>query len=207
MRNLFEIRVNLHHVMQAIVTVLAVINPMVCGSILLSLTPKMDRASQRRLASKASIGILLILGASALAGQTILHALGISVEVFEVVGGVIIAYMGFNMLSGGKAFRPQTSEGDQGGNVRLAPLMMFAAGPGTIAAVVTLAPTRPMARHPQQSLPPSWAQRLRSRPCCLQFKSAGVSGNRLKPGSLGSWVSSSHPWACNSFWGDLKRFC
>ncbi len=126
---------NPHHVIQAIVTVLAVINPIVCGSIFLSLTPKMDRASQRRLASKAATGILVILVASALAGQTVLHALGISLEVFEVVGGVIIAYMGFNMLSGG----PKTSQGDQGGSVRLAPLMMFAAGPGTIAAVVTLA--------------------------------------------------------------------
>ncbi len=130
---------NPHHVIQAIVTVLAVINPIVCGSIFLSLTPKMDRASQRRLASKAATGILVILVASALAGQVVLHALGISLEVFEVVGGVIIAYMGFNMLSGGEVFQPKTSQGDQGGNVRLAPLMMFAAGPGTIAAVVTLA--------------------------------------------------------------------
>jgi len=131
--------VNLHHVLQAIVTVLAVINPMVCGSIFLSLTPNVDRASQRRLASKVSIGILVILGASALVGQAVLQALGISLEVFEVVGGVIIAYMGFNMLSGGSAFRPPTSKRKQGTDVQLTPLMMFAAGPGTIAAVVTLA--------------------------------------------------------------------
>jgi multiple antibiotic resistance protein len=131
--------VNLHHLLQAIVTVLAVINPMVCGSIFLSLTPNVDRASQRRLASKVFIGILVILGASALAGQAVLQALGISLEVFEVVGGVIIAYMGFNMLGGGSAFRPPTSKGEQDTNVQLTPLMMFAAGPGTIAAVVTLA--------------------------------------------------------------------
>jgi hypothetical protein len=33
--------VNLHHMVQAIVTVLAVINSVVCGSIFLTLTPKL----------------------------------------------------------------------------------------------------------------------------------------------------------------------
>jgi small neutral amino acid transporter SnatA (MarC family) len=60
---------------------------------LLEPDPKMDRASQRRLANKAAIGIFVILGVSALVGQVMLHALSISLEVFEVVGGVIIAYM------------------------------------------------------------------------------------------------------------------
>jgi hypothetical protein len=39
---------NLHHMVQAIVTVLAVINPVVCGSIFLTLTPKLAVAQRRR---------------------------------------------------------------------------------------------------------------------------------------------------------------
>ena len=35
---------NLHQILQAIVTVLAVINPVVCGSLFLNLTPNSDRA-------------------------------------------------------------------------------------------------------------------------------------------------------------------
>ena len=38
---------NLSHMVQAIVTVLAVINPVVCGSIFLTLTPKLALAQRR----------------------------------------------------------------------------------------------------------------------------------------------------------------
>ncbi len=131
--------INLHHMTQAIVTVLAVINPMVCGSIFLSLTAKMERSQQRRWAGKASLEILIVLGVSALVGHAVLRAFGISLEVFQIVGGIIIAYMGFNMLSGRSTFgRQPPPEGESDTGVRLAPLLMFAAGPGTIATVVTL---------------------------------------------------------------------
>jgi putative Mn2+ efflux pump MntP len=64
----------------------------------------------------------------------------ISLDVFRIVGGMIIAYMGFDMLSGrhtvGQAPPP---DDDVEAQSSLAPLIMFAAGPGTITAVVTLA--------------------------------------------------------------------
>jgi multiple antibiotic resistance protein len=130
---------DVRHMAQAIVTVLAVINPVVCGSIFLGLTSKMERPQQERWARKASLDILIILVASALVGRTVLRAFGISLDVFQIVGGTIIAYMGFNMLSGGPAVgRPRLPEHDGDTEVRLGPLLMFAAGPGTIATVVTL---------------------------------------------------------------------
>ena len=39
---------NLHQVLQAIVTVLAVINPVVCGSLFLTLTPNLTAPERRR---------------------------------------------------------------------------------------------------------------------------------------------------------------
>jgi hypothetical protein len=45
---------NLHHMVQAIVTVLAVINPVVCGSIFLTLTPKLAVAQRRWAAVKVA---------------------------------------------------------------------------------------------------------------------------------------------------------
>lgn len=131
--------INLQHMAQAIVTLLAVINPVVCGSIFLNLTRKMERSQQRRWAGKASLEILIVLGASALVGQAVLRAFGISLEVFQIVGGIIIAYMGFSMLGDRNTIgRQPPPEGDCDTGVRLAPLLMFAAGPGTIATVVTL---------------------------------------------------------------------
>src|SRR6516165_3561710 len=129
-----------HHIVQAIVTVLAVINPVVCGSIFLTLTTKQTLAQRQRAAVKAALSILIILVASALVGLKVLGIFGISLDVFRVVGGMIIAYMGFDMLSGRHTVaQAPPSEGDVDLGGSLAPLIMFAAGPGTITAVVTLA--------------------------------------------------------------------
>ena len=131
---------NLHQVLQAIVTVLAVINPVVCGSLFLTLTPNLTAPERRREAAKVALNILIILMASALVGLKVLSIFGISLDVFRVVGGMIIAYMGFDMLRGSHTVAQAPPEsGDAGVHGSLVPLLMFAAGPGTITAVVTLA--------------------------------------------------------------------
>lgn len=126
---------------QAIVTVLAVINPMVCGSIFLTLTPKLAPAQRRSAAVRVALSILVILVASALVGLRVLSIFGISLDVFRIVGGMIIAYMGFDMLRGRQSVgqASPTDDDDAAQPNALAPLIMFAAGPGTITAVVTLA--------------------------------------------------------------------
>jgi multiple antibiotic resistance protein len=113
------------------------------------LTRSLDREKKWRAAINAALFILAILVVSALLGLKVLSVFGISLDVFRIVGGMIIAYMGFDMLRGrslvGQA-PPSESEVNTGGS--LAPLIMFAAGPGTITAVVTLA-----AVHTPEGLP------------------------------------------------------
>jgi len=129
-----------HQIVQAIVTVLAVINPVVCGSIFLTLTPKLASAERRRAAGRVAFSILVILVTSALIGLKVLSVFSISLDVFRIVGGMIIAYMGFDMLRGGHTVgQAPPSDDDVSVQNSLAPLVMFAAGPGTITAVVTLA--------------------------------------------------------------------
>ena len=131
---------NLHQILQAIVTVLAVINPVVCGSLFLTLTPNLTAPERRRESAKVALNILIILMGSALVGLKVLSIFGISLDVFRVVGGMIIAYMGFDMLRGSHTVAQAPPEsGDAGVHGSLVPLLMFAAGPGTITAVVTLA--------------------------------------------------------------------
>jgi multiple antibiotic resistance protein len=132
--------VSFRQVLQAIVTVLAVINPVVCASIFLSLTPKLAPAQRRQAALKVALSILIILVASALIGLKVLSIFGISLDVFRIVGGMIIAYMGFDMLRGRQTVaQAAPANDDTDAPSSLAPLVMFAAGPGTITAVVTLA--------------------------------------------------------------------
>ena len=131
---------NLHQILQAIVTVLAVINPVVCGSLFLTLTPNLTAPERRREAAKVALNILVILMGSALVGLKVLSIFGITLDVFRVVGGMIIAYMGFDMLRGSHTVAQAPPEnGDTSVQGSLVPLLMFAAGPGTITAVVTLA--------------------------------------------------------------------
>src|SRR5215813_9396098 len=131
---------NLHDMAQAVVTVLAVINPVVCGSIFLMLTRGLAPGQRRSAAGRVALAVLVILVVSALIGLRVLAIFGISLDVFRIVGGIIIAYMGFDMLSGQqKVAQASPQNDDVAASSSLAPLIMFAAGPGTITAVVTLA--------------------------------------------------------------------
>jgi len=141
--------VSLHQMVQAIITVLAVINPVVCGSIFLTLTSRFSPSQKRSAAVKVALSILIILVVSAMIGLKVLGIFGISLDAFRIVGGVIIAYMGFDMLRGHQTVgQTAPTDGDTVVSSSLSPLVMFAAGPGTITAVVTLA-----AAHTPQGLP------------------------------------------------------
>src|SRR5262249_38162402 len=65
---------------------------------------------------------------------------GISLDVFRIVGGTIIAYMGFDMLRGRQTVGQESPADDNHAAPNsFTPLIMFAAGPGTITTVVTMA--------------------------------------------------------------------
>ena len=49
-------------------------------------------------ASKSSLAVFSILIISALTGKYILNAFGISIDAFNIVGGMIISYIGFNVF-------------------------------------------------------------------------------------------------------------
>src|SRR5215467_16225016 len=70
--------VSLHDMVQATVTVLAVINPVVCGSIFLTLTPELAPVQKRWSAVKVARSSLIMLVVSALIGLKVLSIFGIS---------------------------------------------------------------------------------------------------------------------------------
>ena len=119
---------------QATFTVLAVINPLICGVILLQTEGGLPNKTRIFEATKAVLAVFVILILSALMGKYILQAFGISMNVFQIVGGVIIAYIGFGMFSP----RSQPADGGQADQKTLSKLIMFAASPGTIATVIAL---------------------------------------------------------------------
>lgn len=123
----------MEHYLQSIIAMLAVINPVVCGAMLLDIQKGKDLKINIKAAFKAMLIVLLILLISAFGGKFILNIFGISVEAFKIVGGVIIGIIGFQMLFGLDNKTDNEKNGD------LTKLILFAASPGTITMVMTLA--------------------------------------------------------------------
>jgi multiple antibiotic resistance protein len=68
----------------------------------------------------------------------VLHLFGVSLDAFMVAGGGVLAWLGFAMLRGLPPGSPPAAATTPDGNPSLAPLILFAASPGTITGVITL---------------------------------------------------------------------
>ena len=132
--------------LQAIVTVLALVNPLMCGALFARIEDQQARKTQLADAAKAALTVLVILILAALVGVRILQLFGVSLDAFSVAGGGVLSWIGFSMLTG----NPTTAQpaGSGGATRSLTPLIIFAASPGTITGVITLS-----VAHGQHDLP------------------------------------------------------
>ena len=123
--------------LQAIATVLSLVNPFVCGAMFARIEAGRDLKQQLHCATKAAIAILVILSIAALVGSQVLALFGISLAAFSVAGGIVLGWMGFSMLRS-KPTQMAPEQDAAAGNRSLGPLILFAASPGTITGVITL---------------------------------------------------------------------
>jgi len=143
--------VQLKDQIQAIVTVLSLVNPGICGALFMQAVAGRSRASQLVDATKAALVILAILVGAALVGTKVLHLFGVSLDAFMVAGGGVLAWMGFSMLSG-KASVSGSSAATADATPSLTPLILFAASPGTITGVITIAAAHTRLQLPKTAL-------------------------------------------------------
>jgi multiple antibiotic resistance protein len=132
--------------LQAIVTVLSLVNPVVCGAMFARIEANRSRAEQLADARKAALAVVAILVVAALIGTKLLHVFGVSLDAFMVAGGGVLSWMGFCMLSGHGSQASPNAPANSGAS--LTPLILFAASPGTITGVITLS-----AAHSRLDLP------------------------------------------------------
>lgn len=128
--------------LQAFATIFSLVNPAMCATIFMQIEKGRDPNAQMIDATKAVLMIMTVLIFAALLGAQILHVFGISLEAFSVAGGAVLAWIGFAMLSGRGSSSTSTPEAgaNPGKDVApsLAPLILFAASPGTITGVITI---------------------------------------------------------------------
>jgi multiple antibiotic resistance protein len=135
---------------QAIVTVLSLVNPVICGMLFAQAVESKSRTAQIADATKASLVVVAILCFAALAGSQLLKLFGISLDAFQVAGGMVLASMGFLMLRG--ASSPAPSEKGEDTKPSLILLILFAASPGTITGVITLSVAHSPSKIPVTAL-------------------------------------------------------
>ena len=137
---------------QAILTVLSLVNPVICAAIFAQCTCGKTPATKAKEAGKAILAVAVILCLAALAGARLLNAFNISLAAFQTAGGMVLVWMGFLMLRGNNSPTSTTAsdsdENAQTGDSSLTPLVLFAASPGTITGVITLSVS-----HSKHSIP------------------------------------------------------
>jgi multiple antibiotic resistance protein len=132
--------------LQAFATVLSLINPAICA--LIFGASQQGRSGAQRLAdaTRAAVAVLVILSLAALFGARVLQMFGVSLDAFSVAGSLVLVHMGFGMLRGAVSTPAENGPAKPSGS--LTPLVLFAASPGTITGVITLAVS-----HSRSSIP------------------------------------------------------
>src|SRR4030095_9849401 len=110
--------------LQAIITVLSLINPAICAAMFARAVAGQSLGEKITDSARASSAVLIIVTVAALLGKQLLNLFGVSLDAFMVAGGGVLAWMGFSMLRG------QPAAGDSKPKQSLTPLILFAASPG-----------------------------------------------------------------------------
>lgn len=118
----------------------AIVNPVVNIPIFLDLTTAADNAAKKRVAKMAVITAFIILLVFILIGKPLFDFLGITIPAFRITGGILLFYVGFELLSSRKS-SIQTNDSGQvqkfDESIAVSPLAIpMLAGPGTIVAAM-----------------------------------------------------------------------
>jgi multiple antibiotic resistance protein len=128
----------------ALVTLFVVVDPIGLAPTFLAVTEGLPRRARRDVAVRASLIAGAILIGTALLGDVLLRALGISLSAFRIAGGLLLFAIAFEMVLGvrmrreGQAAEEAVEEHVR--NIAAFPLAIpLMAGPGAITATVLLA--------------------------------------------------------------------
>jgi multiple antibiotic resistance protein len=128
-----------------VMTLLPIINPVGTAVLLLGIGAHLDPASRERQVRKACIYASGILVAFLLIGTLIMQVFGISIPGLRIAGGLVIAFLGFQLLfpDAAPAMSPEAlAEARAKADISFSPLAMPSlSGPGSIATVISMSST------------------------------------------------------------------
>jgi multiple antibiotic resistance protein len=111
----------------------AIMNPLVNIPIFVKLTEGVDERKKKGIAKTANIVAFIIVVAFILVGKYIFEIFGLTIPSFKVFGGVLIFYIGFDMLQTKKISSHLKDKPIFDDSIAISPLEIpIMAGPGTI---------------------------------------------------------------------------
>jgi multiple antibiotic resistance protein len=122
---------------------LAMLNPLGILPIFIGMVEDLDDKTARWMAFRASFSAFLIIASFCIFGHLIFRVFGITIPAFQIAGGIIVFFIGYNMLNGEeskiKVQKEMNAEDMKQAlsNFAVTPLgMPLLAGPGTIATAM-----------------------------------------------------------------------
>lgn len=114
----------------------AIMNPIANTPIFLGLVGDENDSAKRHIAKKATLTAFVIVTVFVILGKYIFELFGITIPAFKITGGILIFYVGFEMLMSKKSsIHSQDSSEDD--SIAISPLAIpILAGPGTIVTAM-----------------------------------------------------------------------
>ncbi len=115
----------------------AIMNPIANTPIFMELVEGQKQKTKKRIAKKATFTAFLIVAVFVVLGKYIFELFGITIPAFKITGGILIFYVGFEMLLSQKSKVHNTQEEVLDEGIAISPLAIpILAGPGTIVSAM-----------------------------------------------------------------------
>lgn len=115
----------------------AIMNPIANTPIFMGLVEGQDQTTKKRIAKKATLTAFLIVASFVILGKYIFELFGITIPAFKLTGGILIFYVGFEMLLSQKSKIHGQKELISDESIAISPLAIpILAGPGTIVSAM-----------------------------------------------------------------------
>ncbi len=115
----------------------AIMNPIANIPIFLSFVEGADKQIAQRINKRATITAFLIVFSFVVAGRIIFQLFGITIPAFKITGGLLVFYVGFEMLQSKKSSVKHLQQTNIDEDIAISPLATpILAGPGTIVTAM-----------------------------------------------------------------------
>jgi len=116
---------------------LAIMNPLANTPIYMGLVQGASKSEKLRIARTSTLIAFLIVSSFIIFGNYIFQFFGLTIPAFKLAGGILIFYVGFEMLQSKKSTIHNTESGEFDESVAVSPLAIpILAGPGTIVTAM-----------------------------------------------------------------------